>query len=94
MLHGGLAGDDKEALRAFNSQKVGLDLYIELCSPGLIDQARKNKVMKLAIKYSEQTIGAIDCVPALEQAVQILKMRGFDEASGRIAEDIRVIAQN
>jgi tetratricopeptide (TPR) repeat protein len=86
---------DVEALRAFNSQKNdGQDLYIELCSPKLVDQARKNKVMKLAIKYSEQTVGAIDDVPALELAVQILKIRGFDEAAGRIAEDIRGITQN
>jgi tetratricopeptide (TPR) repeat protein len=86
---------DKEALELFNSQRNdGQNFFIELCSPALVDKARKDKVMKLAVKYSEDTIGASDDVPYLELAVHILQKKGFDEAAARIAKDIRVLTQN
>jgi tetratricopeptide (TPR) repeat protein len=86
---------DKEALELFKSQKNDCqNFFIDLCSPALVDKARKDKVMKLTVKYSSDTIGASDDVPCLELAVHILQRKGFDEAAAQIANDIHVLTQN
>lgn len=86
---------DEEALRSFNPQKNNCPkLFIELCSQEPINKARKDRVMALAVRYSEDVIGASDDVPALELAVDVLRAKGFNEAASEVAKDIRVITQN
>jgi tetratricopeptide (TPR) repeat protein len=86
---------DEEALELFNSKKNDCqNFFAELCIPALVDKARKDQVLNLAVKFSKDTIGASDDVPFLELAVHVLQRRGFDEAAAQIAKDIHVLTRN